>query len=211
MNCTRDSLRRAIDVGLAHSRFGVVVLSPHFFRKEWSQRELDGLVARQTSGGGRVLLPIWLGISKAEVCEHSPTLADLVAIRAELGLDHVCSKVLQVVLLPKIKAVQDVIAQNPVPLAPASADLSTIQHIWVKTTQTLKTWYDAFAATSRFFDDDIRQRVDRAVVEYDSAYSAFRQKQDAEGTTNRILHAAGELFEVIPEAVEEQLVRLAEL
>lgn len=45
-----DSLRRSIDRGLAHSRFGVVVLSPTFFGKEWPQKELDGLVAREVDG-----------------------------------------------------------------------------------------------------------------------------------------------------------------
>ncbi|HUW33009.1 MAG TPA: toll/interleukin-1 receptor domain-containing protein, partial [Planctomycetota bacterium] len=34
-----DSLRRSIDKGLANSRFGIVILSPHFFAKEWPQRE----------------------------------------------------------------------------------------------------------------------------------------------------------------------------
>src|SRR2546423_359737 len=41
-----DSLRRSIDRGLAGSRYGLVILSPHFFEKEWPQKELDGLVAR---------------------------------------------------------------------------------------------------------------------------------------------------------------------
>ena len=45
-----DSLRRSIDRGLSQSRFGLVVLSPSFFGKQWSQWELDGLVARQNSG-----------------------------------------------------------------------------------------------------------------------------------------------------------------
>lgn len=45
-----DSLRRSIDRGLSQSRYGIVVLSPSFFRKQWSQWELDGLVARQNSG-----------------------------------------------------------------------------------------------------------------------------------------------------------------
>ena len=39
-----DSLNRSIDAGLSRSRFGVVILSRHFFEKEWPQRELDGLV-----------------------------------------------------------------------------------------------------------------------------------------------------------------------
>lgn len=39
-----DSLSRRIDEGLTQSRFGVVVLSPSFFAKEWPQRELDGKI-----------------------------------------------------------------------------------------------------------------------------------------------------------------------
>jgi hypothetical protein len=45
-----DSLRRSIDRGLAHSRYGVVVISPAFLSKEWPQKELDGLMAREVDG-----------------------------------------------------------------------------------------------------------------------------------------------------------------
>jgi hypothetical protein len=75
-----DSLRRSIDRGLASSRFGVIVLSPDFFRKEWTHAELDGLVAMQRASGGNVLLPIWHRITKDEVLSHSPMLADLKAL-----------------------------------------------------------------------------------------------------------------------------------
>ena len=34
-----DSLRRSIDHGLSKSKFGVVILSHNFFRKEWPHRE----------------------------------------------------------------------------------------------------------------------------------------------------------------------------
>lgn len=74
-----DSLRRNIDRGLASSRFGVVVLSEHFFRKEWPARELDGLVALEVAGISRIL-PIWHKVSKDEVAAYSPTLADKVAL-----------------------------------------------------------------------------------------------------------------------------------
>ena len=75
-----DSLRRQIDRGLAGSRFGVVILSPDFFRKEWTQAELDGLVAKQRSNGGKVVLPIWHRITKDDVLAASPTLADVKAL-----------------------------------------------------------------------------------------------------------------------------------
>ena len=74
-----DSLRRSIDRGLAGSRFGIVVLSPSFFAKNWPQYELDGLVAKE-SLGGKVILPLWHKVSKDEVISYSPTLADKLAL-----------------------------------------------------------------------------------------------------------------------------------
>ncbi len=75
-----DSLRRSIDRGLAGSRFGVIILSTHFFRKEWPQAELDGLVAKQRASGSKVILPIWHRVTKDDVLAASPTLADLKAL-----------------------------------------------------------------------------------------------------------------------------------
>lgn len=74
-----DSLRRSIDSGLSNSRFGIVVLSEAFFQKEWPQRELDGLFAREIDGN-KVILPIWHKISKNEVLRYSPMIADMVAL-----------------------------------------------------------------------------------------------------------------------------------
>jgi hypothetical protein len=73
-----NSLRRKIDDGLVHSRFGVVILSKAFFAKNWPQYELDGLVTRTVSGE-QTILPIWHGITKAEVMAASPSLADKIA------------------------------------------------------------------------------------------------------------------------------------
>jgi len=74
-----DSLRRSVDKGLACSRFGIVVLSPDFFAKNWTQYELDGLVAKEMTGG-KVILPIWHKVSKDEVMGYSPSLADKFAL-----------------------------------------------------------------------------------------------------------------------------------
>jgi hypothetical protein len=77
------SLRRSIDVGLARSRFGIVVLSEFFFKKEWTQRELDGLFALEMDGRSRIL-PIWHKISKDEVRKFSPLLADKLALNSAM-------------------------------------------------------------------------------------------------------------------------------
>ena len=74
-----DSLRRSIDNGLKNSRYGIVVLSEAFFNREWPQRELDGLFAREINGE-KVILPIWHKISKNEVMKFSPIIADMLAL-----------------------------------------------------------------------------------------------------------------------------------
>lgn len=73
-----DSLRQKIDRGLATSRVGLVVLSPDFIAKGWTNYELDGIVTRTVSGE-QMLLPIWHNITKQEVMDFSPSLADKVA------------------------------------------------------------------------------------------------------------------------------------
>jgi len=73
-----DSLRQKIDKGLANSRFGIVVLSKNFIRKGWTNYELDGIITKSISGQ-QVVLPIWHDITKQEVIDYSPSLADKVA------------------------------------------------------------------------------------------------------------------------------------
>lgn len=82
-----DSLRREIERGLTNSRFGIVVLSTHFFAKEWPQLELDGLFSLDAHGDTRIL-PIWHQISKDVVLRHSPMLADRVALNTSLKTAH---------------------------------------------------------------------------------------------------------------------------
>lgn len=77
-------MRRSIDKGLSKSRFGVVVLSPNFFAKEWTQKELDALTARETKSK-KISLPIWHKISAKEIKKYSPMLADRFAIDSSVG------------------------------------------------------------------------------------------------------------------------------
>ena len=87
-----SSLRKSIDEGLANSRFGIVVLSPDFFAKSWAQRELAGLIPLAETNA---LVPIWHNISASELHQHSPLLADLVAIRTSDGMEHTVKELLR--------------------------------------------------------------------------------------------------------------------
>jgi hypothetical protein len=91
-----DSLRAKIDYGLANSRFGVVILSPHFFAKKWPQRELDGLVAREEYRR-KIILPVWHNITHDDLLRCSPLLADRVAARSADGLDVVVTKLMEAI------------------------------------------------------------------------------------------------------------------
>lgn len=91
-----DSLRRKIDEGLSKCRYGVVILSPSFFQKDWPQRELDGLVARETASGEKAILPIWHKIDHSGVAAHSPTLADRVAAKSSEGVAAVAVRIIEV-------------------------------------------------------------------------------------------------------------------
>lgn len=90
-----DSLRRSIDKGLSRARYGIVVLSPSFFAKEWPQKELDGLIARET-GDHKVILPVWHNLNVTIVRQYSPTLADRVATQSKDGLKQVLQDLLPI-------------------------------------------------------------------------------------------------------------------
>lgn len=91
-----DSIRKTIDEGLRHCRYGVVVLSSHFFGKHYPERELAGLEQREIDGE-KVVLPIWYGVSEADVRDYSPSLAGRKAGRWEEGIETVAWKIFQVV------------------------------------------------------------------------------------------------------------------
>lgn len=92
-----DSLRRKIDEGLANSRVGLVVLSPSFLGKGWTNHELDGIVTRSVTGE-QVLLPIWHKISKQEVISYSPSLADKLARNtATHTIDEIAAEIAELI------------------------------------------------------------------------------------------------------------------
>lgn len=66
-----------------------MVLSPAFFRKHWPRVELDGLAARESLSGKKVVLPVWHRVGSADVAGYSPLLAGRLAARTEDGLESV--------------------------------------------------------------------------------------------------------------------------
>jgi hypothetical protein len=92
-----DSIRRSIDKGLRQSRFGIVVLSPAFFEKNWPQYELDGLVEREMRGNDKIILPLWHGVTHDHVMQYSPALAGQKAASSQRGIREVVNEILEVI------------------------------------------------------------------------------------------------------------------
>ena len=90
-----DSLRKRIDAGLANSRYGIIIISPSFVKKNWPEYELNGMVAKEMNGH-KVILPIWHKISLDEVLRFSPTLADKLAFNTSIhSLEHIIHELKQ--------------------------------------------------------------------------------------------------------------------
>jgi dTDP-4-dehydrorhamnose 3,5-epimerase len=89
-----DSLTGAIDRGLAEARYGLVILSPAFFRKRWPQRELEGLETRELADADRkVILPVWHELDREHVARFSIPLANRVAAKAADGLSMIVTEI----------------------------------------------------------------------------------------------------------------------
>ena len=94
-----DSLRKSIDHGLMKSRFGTIIISSSFCSKNWAQYELNSMVAIEMNGH-QMILPIWHKVTKNDVINFSPSLADKVALNTSIDSIEVIARKLAEVILP---------------------------------------------------------------------------------------------------------------
>jgi hypothetical protein len=100
-----DSLRQKIDEGLATAKYSVVVLSSLFFTKSWAIGELNALINLQMQGK-TFIIPVWHNITKEEVSQHSPLIADKLSLPTTAGVASIAAKIFDVIrnspALPKM-------------------------------------------------------------------------------------------------------------
>ena len=73
------------------------VISRDFIKKGWTNYELDGLITRSISGEQQ-LLPIWHNITKKEVIDYSPSLADKVARNTAINtVEEIADEIAEVI------------------------------------------------------------------------------------------------------------------
>ena len=88
-----DSLLRKIGAGLRECDYGIVVLSPAFFGKKWTQAELDGLFALEDTKR-KIIIPIWKDLNEKQVAAFNPIIAGKLAISATQPAEQIVKEIL---------------------------------------------------------------------------------------------------------------------
>lgn len=86
-----DSISKSIAKGLRQSRYGIVILSASSFSSGWVDYELQTLFAQQDKRNP-LLLPLLHGITREQVRQRYPWLADIVSIHTADGVEAIARK-----------------------------------------------------------------------------------------------------------------------
>ncbi len=93
-----DSLRESIERGLRECEKCILVVSPNFLANAgWTKTEFNAIFTREVLEKNHVILPVWVDVTKQEVYEYSPSLADRYAITWDRGLEEVVQEIRRVV------------------------------------------------------------------------------------------------------------------
>lgn len=101
-----DSLTDSINLGLAQSKFGVIIISPDFLKKKWTDIEYKSLLMKEEKGV-KSILPIWHNISAKEVKEYSLYLSEKKSINtSEFSIKKIAHEICEIVRPDIMKALR---------------------------------------------------------------------------------------------------------
>jgi hypothetical protein len=92
-----DRLEEQIEQGLTQCHAGIVIVSPHFLRKDWPVRELDVLLGVETLDGRLRVVPVLYNLNASQLQGTAPTLCQRATIDLAAGLDVVCDEILELI------------------------------------------------------------------------------------------------------------------
>ena len=72
-----DNLKEKIDTGLKNCELAVIVISPSYFGREWTEYEIQTLLKRQDAEKNKLIMPILYNTSKDDFVKHYPLLKDI--------------------------------------------------------------------------------------------------------------------------------------
>ena len=89
-----DSIVEKITEGLLKSRFGIIILSHSFFKRKWTKLEIHTIVNKMVNEDYKIF-PIWHKITREEIQQYSPILADYLGITTEKGTDLIAKEIIE--------------------------------------------------------------------------------------------------------------------
>jgi len=99
-----DNISKSIDIGLTNSRYGIIIVSDNFLKKDWTEYEFRSLLNREI-GRKKVILPIWHKVEIKTIEKYSPFLL------GKFALDSSKQKPEQIVL-ELIKVIKPAVYKN---------------------------------------------------------------------------------------------------
>lgn len=90
-----DKLLDSIESGMNNSDAGILLISPDYLRKKWTNYEMDVLI-RQSIETEMKILPLWHNVSKADVEKRHLGLSGIVALNTSIGFTILIDKLTSV-------------------------------------------------------------------------------------------------------------------
>jgi hypothetical protein len=76
-----DSLRESIESGIKDVKKCILILTKNYLNNPgWGKKEFNSIFTREMILNEKIVLPIWYGVTKEEVYNFSPSLADTFAL-----------------------------------------------------------------------------------------------------------------------------------
>lgn len=90
--------RKAIDEGLRSSKYGIVILSPYYLSKYWTQYELDSLFVKESATLSDIILPIWHHVGIDDIRQYNYNLANKTAFKdQEMSIEEMVENLLKLI------------------------------------------------------------------------------------------------------------------
>lgn len=96
------SQKKEIDNGLQYSKFGVIIISKNYIRKDWTIYEYRKLYDRQIRENRAIILPIWHNVSES-VLKKSPLafIIDVHALISSIGVNELSKNIFNIIINSK--------------------------------------------------------------------------------------------------------------
>lgn len=91
-----NSLIDSINKGMQESNYGIIVCSPSFFEKNWTDYEFKSLLTQQINYR-RCILPIWHNVDVDFIRKKSPYLLDIKALSTNMEWNLLVDSILEIV------------------------------------------------------------------------------------------------------------------